>query len=396
LLHMTELQSILAALNGPSVLATVVNVEGSAYRQPGARMLVRREGGSVGTISGGCLEADVIDRAWELTSQGRPALVRYDSRDSGTPEDPLDDWGFGMGCNGAVDVLLERIDPGALPDYLKRVAQAMARRQTVVLATVFARNGDAPVEIGTRVVMDSELNSHPLLPLHNAARQSLRDGRSQVITVNFDRGSARVFCEHISPPPHLLVLGAGHDALPLVRLANDMGWCVSVCDRRSAMATAERFPGADGAYAVSAEESLAILPHPPDAAVVMTHRYPEDVKLLRVLMESPARYIGVLGPRHRTQRLLRAAEIEPTADGMERLHAPIGLDLGAETPEQIALAILAEATAVLNGYAGGKLKDKGGRIHKIQRDNFEGRNSQIESKSSAQMIQTRNNSADAL
>ncbi len=362
---MTELQSIFSALDHSCVLATVVNVEGSAYRQPGARMLVKRDGTSVGTISGGCLEADVIERSWELTSGSRPALVRYDSRDSDAQDDPLDDWGFGMGCNGAVDVLLERIDPAALPDCLKCVIEAMARRRTIVLATVFGRSGDAPVEIGTRVVLDSQPAPPPplLVPLWNAARRSLGMGRSEVVTVNFERGSARVFCECIAPPPHLLVLGAGHDALPLVRLASDTGWSVSVCDRRSAMATAERFPQADGVYAVPAEESLAVLSHPPDAAVVMTHRYPEDVKLLRVLMGSTARYIGVLGPRHRTERLLRAAEIEPDAYGSERLHAPIGLDLGAETPEQIALAILAEATAVLNGYAGGKLRDKGGRIH---------------------------------
>ena len=121
---MTELQSILTALATPAVLATVVNVEGSAYRQPGARMLVTSDGHSIGTISGGCLEADVIERCWELTASGRPALVRYDSRDEGAPEDLLHDWGFGMGCNGAVDVLLERIDPAALPDYARGTAQA--------------------------------------------------------------------------------------------------------------------------------------------------------------------------------------------------------------------------------------------------------------------------------
>jgi xanthine/CO dehydrogenase XdhC/CoxF family maturation factor len=364
---MTELQSILSVLTEDSVLATVVNVEGSAYRRPGARMLVMRDGRSIGTISGGCLEADLIQRCWELTSGGRPALVRYDSRDEGAGDDLLDDWGFGMGCNGAVDVLLERIDPADPPAYLKLVAEALGRRETIILATVFARSGDAPLEIGSRFVLDLENGSSVPSPVYAAARRTLEEGDSRVVTVDFSGeghgGSARVFCECISPPPHLLVLGAGHDALPLVRLAAETGWCVSVCDRRPALATAERFPRAEGVYAVDAEESLSVLPHPADAAVVMTHRYPEDVKLLRVLVKSAIRYIGVLGPRHRTDRLLRAAEIEMTADVMSRLHAPIGLDLGAETPEQIALAIIAEATAVLNGHAGGKLRDKRGPIH---------------------------------
>jgi xanthine dehydrogenase accessory factor len=360
---MTELQSILDAIDVPGVLATVVNVEGSAYRQPGARMLVRADGKRVGTISGGCLEADIIERSWELTAAGGPALVRYDSRDEETHDDLLQDWGFGMGCNGAVDVLLERIDPASPPEYLLGLAEAMSRRQTVVLATVFARDGNGSAEVGCRILVEGESRPSGPLPIFKAARETLDAGRSRVLTVEFPEGSAAVFCERIAPPPHLLILGAGHDAMPLVRLAAETGWMVSVCDRRSAMATAERFPRAAAVHAVPTEESLAVLAHAPDAAVVMTHRYPEDVKLLRLLVSSPVRYIGVLGPRHRTERLLRAAEIERSLGLATRLHAPIGLDLGAETPEQIALAIVAEATAVLNGYAGGKLRDKGGRIH---------------------------------
>jgi xanthine/CO dehydrogenase XdhC/CoxF family maturation factor len=394
---MTELQSILAALDVPSVLATVVNVEGSAYRQPGARMLVLRDGQSIGTISGGCLEADVIERGWELTSQGRPALIGYDTRgeDSGensggnSGEDLLADWGFGMGCNGAVDVLVERIDPTAVPEYLRLLEQALEHRKTIVLATVFARCGDVPVEVGTRLVLDSESRPGSPLALFEAGWDTLRSGRSQVVTVefagdfagDFAEGSARVFCEIIAPPPHLLICGAGHDAMPLVNLAAETGWMVSVCDRRAALATGERFPRAAGVYAVPAEESIAVLSHAPDAAVVMTHRYPEDVKLLRMLADSPVRYIGVLGPRHRTDRLLKAAEIEPTVELAQRLHAPIGLDLGAETPEQIALAILAEATAVLHGYAGGKLRDKGGAIH-LESSKLKIKNSKLEEKDS--------------
>jgi xanthine/CO dehydrogenase XdhC/CoxF family maturation factor len=375
--EMTELQSILASLDSPSVLATVVNVEGSAYRQPGARMLVRRDGSTVGTISGGCLEADIIERAWELTAEPGVAFVRYDSRDpNAASAGLLDDWGFGMGCDGAVDVLLERIDPLHPPDYLIALRDALENRRPVVLATLFARLGKVPIEIGHRTVVDPATHAAEEGSMLDFARQTLAAGRSAVSTVDFAEGSVRVFFEIVQPPPHLLVLGAGHDALPLVRLAAEVGWTISVCDRRSAMATPERFPNAS-VHAVAAEESLSVLSHPPDAAVIMTHRYPEDVKLLKLLADSAVRYIGVLGPRHRTERLLKATELTLTPDLASRLHAPIGLDLGADTPQQIALAILSEATAAMNGHAGGKLRDKKGRIHEgvCPNSKFEARNS---------------------
>ena len=356
---MTELQRILASLTTPGVLATVVNVEGSAYRRPGARMFVRKDGESVGTISGGCLESDVIERGWSLTENNRPALIRYDSRG----EDDTADWGFGLGCNGAIDVLLERIDPAKPPHYLHEIRRALDDRRSLVLATVFARTSETSLEIGSRVVVDGPDAGED--DLHIAAGQTLAARKSSVQNIAAGNGQASVFFELIDPSPHLLVCGAGHDALPLVRLASVTGWSITVCDRRAALANKDRFPQADAVYAVPPEQTLAALASPPDAVVIMTHRFPEDGKLLGMMLDSPAAYVGVLGPRHRTDRLLRAANVDsfPT-----KLHAPVGLDLGSETPEEIALSILSEATAVLRGRVGGKLRDSEQPIHHATAD----------------------------
>ena len=271
-------------------------------------MFVRQDGETIGTISGGCLEADVIERGWELTASGRPALIRYDSRG----EDDLADWGFGLGCNGAIDVLLERVDSAHPPEYLIDLKRSLNERRSVVLATVFGHSSDAPVTIGHRLVLDNPYSvdrSSNGPQIDDAAREALLSRVSSVQDVPVGDGHARVFFELVEPPPHLLVCGAGHDAMPLVRLASVMGWSISVCDRRESLATPERFPQADAVHAVSPEQTLAALKSPPDALVIMTHRYPEDLKLLRVLLDSSAAYVGVLGPRHRTDRLLQAAGI---------------------------------------------------------------------------------------
>ena len=355
---MTELQRILTSLTTPGVLATVVNVEGSAYRRPGARMFVSQTGETVGTISGGCLEADVVERSWELTVGNQPHLIRYDSRVQDDADAADDDWGFGMGCNGAVDVLLERIDPDRLPDYVQFLRAAAAAHRPAVMGTVFASaSASSGMRIGDRIFAGDSSNTRDCA-FSLGANEVLATGISAVREVD----GVRVFFEFIAPPPVFLICGAGHDVIPLSRLASMTGWSVYIADRREVLATADRFPQADGVYAVPPAETLTVLPHPPDAAVVMTHRYPEDVKLLAMLVESPAKYIGVLGPQKRTDRLLRSAGLDSSVFG-ERLHAPVGLDLGAETPEEIALAILAEATAALHGRAGGRLRDSGGPIH---------------------------------
>ena len=329
---MKELTEIVTAWDavraegGEALLATVVGVSGSTYRRPGARMLLSREGRLAGSVSGGCLEGDILQKAWWRTEQGA-AIVTYDSTDA--DEDVV--WGFGLGCNGVVQVLLERVSPDR-PGPLDALTAVLRERVPRTIITVTASD-DPAVPLGT-----APINWTP------------PDGVS-------------VFQETVQPPAPLVIFGAGQDALPLVRLAKEIGWHVTVADTRGTRARPERFPLAD----------RVCLGWPKDveidertAGVVMTHNYPDDRRVLQSLLLSPAYYVGQLGPRVRTERLLA----EMADDGLliteemrRRLHAPIGLDLGADNPEEIALSIVSEIQAARAGRGGGFLRERRAPLH---------------------------------
>lgn len=310
---MTELETITAALaasGGGAVLATLVRVDGSAYRGPGARMVVLADGRAIGAISGGCLEQDVRAHAEQVRAAGRPRLVSYDlTRDDDAP------WGLGMGCNARLDVLLEPC-PGGVPAWIADLNAAQARREAVVLATRY--EGE---------------------PLGKRALRVLPDGVS-----DRTRAAEGVLHEYLPPPIAVVACGDGPDTAPLVDLATALGW---------------------HARAVGKDAHLGAL-DPRSAAVVMTHHYARDLALLEELLPSSAGYVGVLGPRARTERLLadaRASGVHVGDQARARLHAPVGLDIGAETPQEIALAIAAEVRAVFAGREGGPLAHRAGPIH---------------------------------
>lgn len=363
---MSELGTILdrlvaAARRGvPVVLATVVRVAGSAYRRPGARLLLCPDGERVGLISGGCLEGDVAKKAWWRTEAG-PVVVRYDT---GGGDDGA--WAFGLGCNGVVDVLLERIDPAAPPAFLGFLRGRLTSRRPGVLARVVGGEGGRGAAIGDWLMQDvsgttsHNFTDHDLATAAAAdAADRLRAGGSGPAAYALPNGRVEVAFEVVRPPVSLVVCGAGPDAVPVVALANQLGWHVTVCGPRGPAAT--RFPLADEVVtAVPADLSAD------GAAVVMSHNYEDDRRFLRALLASPVGYVGVLGPRRRTDALLGdlAAEgFHPTPDRLARLHAPVGLDLGAETPAEIALAVVAEVRAALNDRAGGFLRDNPGPLH---------------------------------
>lgn len=308
-----------------AVLATVCEVEGSAYRRPGARMLLCADGAHAGVINGGCLDGDLWRRAREVMASGEPQLALYDS----TPaEDIL--WGSGVGCRGIVKILLE------LADDLSWLGDGHTA------GTFF----EGPA-LGTELVETSA---------------GTPEGPHLVDT---PRGRALV--ETFLPPPPLWIFGAGADAVPLVRLGESFGWRVEVVDPRAPHPDRpRRLP----ARHLPLERFSELEISPRAACVVMTHNFLHDLEILRAVLPSPARYVGVLGPRSRTEALLAALPrngvlpgVTPTADQLDRLHAPIGLDIGAETPEEIALAILAEIRAVCSGRSGGFLRARAGRIH---------------------------------
>ncbi len=333
---MKELQAILAALaEAPEVepvLATLVTVEGSSYRRPGARLLMMPDGRRIGSISGGCLEEDVLTRARRVLSTGTAETVIYDT----TTENDLV-WGVGLGCHGVVRVLIEKLP--ARPAWAAALAKNVAARRETVLAVV--HRGPAAVPLGTRLAKQEE-----------------------------GSGDENLFLNIVPPPPALFVFGAGDDARPIVRFAHELGWHVTVADPRAAFATAERFPQAR-ALVVGPATGLVVKAAPgADAlAVVMTHHYVHDVPLLGSLLGRPLAYLGLLGPRKRAKRILEDLERENpgvTAGASDRLHAPVGLDLGADSPEEVALSIIAEMQAALGGRNARPLRERTRSIHEVE------------------------------
>lgn len=349
---MKELQTILAALaeraGEPAVLATLVAVEGSSYRRPGARLLVRADGSRLGGISGGCLEDDVAERARETLATGRGQLVVYDT----TTENDLV-WGVGTGCQGVVRVVLERL-PAAAPAWVEVLRDNLRRGRATELEVVYGE-GVAPAAWGTR--------------LAGAAAEEAK--AAAVSAEEVVAAGRKVWRETVEPPVPLVIFGGGDDARPLVRFAKELGWRVTVVDTRPAYATTARFPEADDVVVWPAEVAVrAVAPDRRTLVVVMTHRFRDDVPLLRALLaETEVGYIGVLGARRRTERVL--AELAAVAAGggdlapaqRARLHAPVGLDLGVATPEGVALAILAEMVAWRSGRAARPLRERAGPIH---------------------------------
>jgi xanthine dehydrogenase accessory factor len=330
---MKELSAIVRALQAPgggeSVLATLVSVAGSSYRRPGARLLVTADGTRLGSISGGCLEEDVMARAVRVRETGVPDAVVYDT----TSENDLV-WGVGLGCHGVVRVLLEKLP--ARPEWAERLAANAADRRPTRLA--IRHDGGERATWGTRLAVET-------------------DGDQE----------GGVFYQTVAPPTALVIFGAGDDAMPLVRFARELGWHVTIADPRAAYATAARFPQAD-ARVVGRAETLVDLAAP-DAdtlAVVMTHHYVHDVPLLRDLLARPLAYLGLLGPKKRAEKILAdlaAGGLALTPVMRTRLHAPVGLDLGADSPDQVALAMVAEMQALLSHRDARPLRERARPIH---------------------------------
>jgi len=331
---MKELQAIVGHLNlagSGGVLATLVTVEGSSYRMPGARMLFAEGGVRLGAISGGCLEEDLLERSKRVSASGRAELAVYDT----TTENDLM-WGVGLGCHGVVRVLLEPLPER--PGWAAAVAENLRAGRATDLAVVWEGAGGSE---GTLV----------------------RDARAAARLAS----ATGVFYETVEPTTLLSIFGAGDGAQPVARLARELGWRVVVADPRPSMATEARFPGATRLVTAPAEELVArAAPAPGSLAVIMTHHYVHDRPLLRQLLPLPLAYLGMLGARGRAKKLLAELEAEGlalTPERLARLHAPVGLDLGADGPEEIALSIVAEMKAVLAGRDARPLRDRGLPIH---------------------------------
>ncbi|MFQ3589748.1 MAG: XdhC family protein [Chloracidobacterium sp.] len=372
---MLELDTLLAAIQRftqPArrlALATVVRVTGSAYRRPGARMLISETGETVGQISGGCLEQDLVEKAQAVLMAGKPQLVTYDTRDASADLT----WGVGLGCASETLIYIEPFHPNAWYHPLDLLAVARASGEDAALALVFRAEGKFAGRQGFRLLHTDrtpvatggtgEAADWPR-QLHLDLQTCLAERRSRQMTYGTEDGCLEAFIEFVPRPIQLAILGAGDDAIPLARLADQLGWEVTIMDWRPALATPERFPTARAIIVVPQVDDL-----PLDAnhcVVVMTHHYPSDKAIARRLAQVQPRYVGLLGPRRRTERLLDelAAEGTPVAESVAgHWHFPVGLDIGAETPMEIALSIVAEILAVTNHRAGEFLRHRAAPIH---------------------------------
>lgn len=347
-------------------LATIVGVKGSTYRRAGARLLVPEAGALIGNLSGGCLEGEVEGLARSVMAEGRPQLALFDL----TADDEVI-WGWGLGCNGAIEVFIEPADKAAETAGALRLA--LEQEQPIAVATVISSTLEAVLP-GARVLArpgrgteGSTGDDAADLALADLATRALATGITETRTVSFAEGELRVFLEALQPPIRLLVCGAGHDAIPLVAAASAMGWRVVVADDRDDFLDRERFPGAGRFLHVeptAVADSLALDER--TYAVVMSHNFLRDRDYLRSLLDTDVSYIGMLGPGERLARLLDDLGRRPaglsSADAL-KLHGPAGLDIGAEGPEEIASAIVAEILAVSRGRGAGFLRDRSGPIH---------------------------------
>jgi xanthine dehydrogenase accessory factor len=360
----TELHAILDTwrrlkrTNQDAVLATVVHVSGSAYRHPGARMLVVPGGDRVGSVSGGCLEGEIARRGWWFTGGGTPVVRSYDTT---SDEDAV--WDFGLGCNGIVQIMLERTSTTGATEMLDFLSAQRESGEPAAVATVIRTDEGSSVRVGDRLLLDEACVCRGALvgsTLEDGVRQ--RSGEvlrsAQSCLVHFHE--ADVFIEWIGPPLSLFVFGAGDDAIPLVATARQLGWLVTVADGRPAYARSERFPEANHVIVMAAGDPLREVDVDAAAAVVMmTHNYPLDARLLPLVLARRPRYLGLLGPRSRTEKLFAGLGLEIPA----HVHAPVGLDIGGDTPAAAALSIAAEIHAATHRRVGGMLGLRNEGIH---------------------------------
>lgn len=344
----------LDSLSRSAAIATVVRITGSAYRRPGARLLVEDDGRTLGGVSGGCLEADVRDVARAVIRTRIPRFLHYD-----TGADDQTVWGLGLGCCGSVDVFVQSVDAPGVRDTLHAVRTLLNRDDPFAICTVV----DGPTDVGRSVVVGTQG-----VRAVSTGPQSLNDVLTRLAGACLTSrastlhalDSRLVFAEVLAPPPRLVVCGAGEDARPLVAYASDSGYAVTVVDHRAAFLSSDRFPAARRLVEVRPEDGPAALGIDSDTAVVIqTHSLAHDREWLRHFLQTDASYIGLLGPRARTDQILR----QIGAQDSRRVYGPVGLDLGAEGPAQIAISIIAELLAVRADHQPTHLRDRGAAIH---------------------------------
>ena len=359
-----------ALRNGQRVaLASVVHLDGSSYRRPGARMLVTDEGEMTGAISGGCLEGDALRKAMHAISQGSNRLVTYDTTD----EDDMS-IGIQLGCAGVIQVLFEPVDVNQPDHPIELIRKAHAVRQASVLVTLFDLSTRHGVQPGTCLLMESDGRLTGDIPVAYLRDEIIgemtvvmQQKRSLFKEYRSSAGAITAFIEYLRPPVSLVVVGAGNDAIPMMQFAENLGWDVRIVDGRNTHARPERFVAACQVLVSKPEAVLDQIPIDERTVfVMMTHNYNYDMAMLKALLHTEVPYIGMLGPKKKLLRMLDDLKQDgfiPNDAMMSRVFGPSGLEIDAETPEEIALSIIAEIQAVLGKKSGGMLREKTDVIH---------------------------------
>ncbi|MXV64165.1 XdhC/CoxI family protein [Natronorubrum sp. JWXQ-INN-674] len=352
--------------DGTDVLATIVDVEGNAYRRPGAKMLLDEAGDGVGSITAGCLEDELLAEAQSVRERGRPKLVTYDLM-----EDEDDVWGLGVGCNGVIDVLLE-----PLTDAYRPAVEAVVDGRDVAVLTVLEGDGDSfrrgdrvyyrPTAAALETPAGEPATDWPETLAEPAADLAER-GRADVVEITHRGERLTVFIDGLAAPDELVVFGSGHDVGPVTELAAKNDFRVTVVGFRGSVDLADRFPDADATTTTApAAVDEAIDLDDRTYAVVMTHNFIDDRLAVEQLLDSGVPYVGLMGPRERFEEMLEEFTEEGRSfddETLSRLYTPIGLDLGGGSPYQIAHSIVAEVLAVANDRTPKHLTAREGHIH---------------------------------
>jgi len=349
-----------------TALATVVHVDGSSYRRPGARMLVEDNGKITGAISGGCLEGDALKKALLAIAQQQNKLVVYDTLHE---EDAA--FGVQLGCNGIVHILFEPIDANKPANAIELLEKSISQRKNSALVTLFSLNLPHHPQPGTCWLYDGETaygnleDDYMLNTLKEEALHVLAHKSSLI--KEFAEEELTAFVELIEPPISLVIVGAGNDAMPLVQMADVLGWQTTVVDGRITHANKQRFPGVKQIIVGKPAEIVKqLFIDDRTVFVLLTHNYNYDLAMMELLIRQSCGYVGVLGPKKKLNRMLMELEDRGhslTEDQLSKIYGPTGLDIGAETAEEIALAILSEIKAVLNNRDGNSLRHREDVIH---------------------------------
>ncbi|HLX91586.1 MAG TPA: XdhC/CoxI family protein, partial [Puia sp.] len=372
--NVKEIREIIAAYDQAAregkktALATLVHVEGSSYRRPGARMLITDDGRLTGAISGGCLEGDALRKALFVMARQKPVIVTYDTMD-----DEESAFGVGLGCNGVVHVLIEPVDSADPVNAIELLRLTTKKRSTSLVATLYClrdKNADAQ---GTCLFMDSNDVMVPAAvqlffgeQLMADARMALSSGQSAFRQFISENAEMNAFIEVIKPAIRLVIFGAGNDVKSLADMAMVLGWETIIADSQRRASAGTGFNPSCRVIQDKPEEVLRQLDLDNETAVLlMTHNYHYDLAVLEALSGRNIRYIGSLGPRKKTDKMLAELSARGVSFDHERaaLHGPAGLDIGAETPEEIALSILSEIRASFSDKNGSSLREVAGAIH---------------------------------